>query len=134
MLFSLSSFLATISKHFGLLCYDPAYSPTVHFDSAPVLEGDVERGQAGEAGRVRSWLRRLLAALKNWYRMDWDEARARARGEETRGPARRPYSGIGLDRGRRMERRGQLRRATSGDVGTADRGTEARMPPGFLAW
>lgn len=61
----------------------------------------MERGQAGEAGRVRSWPRRLLAALMKWYRMDWDEARARARVREARRPARRPCSGISLDRGRK---------------------------------
>lgn len=55
----------------------------------PILEGDVERGQAGEAGRVRSWPRRLLAELKNRCRMDWEEARARVRrqGDQPGGPA-----------------------------------------------
>lgn len=94
----------------------------------------MERGQAGEAGRVRSWPRRLLAALMKWYRMDWDEARARARVRRQEDQTGDPAVALAWTKAEKMEGRGKLGRATSGDVGTADRGTEARMPRGFLAW
>lgn len=94
----------------------------------------MERGQAGEAGRVRSWPRRLLAALMKWYRMDWDEARARARVRRQEDQPGDPAVASAWTEAEKIEGRGQLGRATSRDVGTAGRGTEAQMPPRFLAW
>lgn len=85
----------------------------------------MERGQAGEAGRVRSWPRRLLAALMKWYRMDWDEARARARVRRQGDQPGDPAVASAWTEAEKMEGRGQLGRATSGGVVTADRGTDA---------
>ena len=77
----------------------------------------MERGQAGEAGRVRSWPRRLLAALMKWYRMDWDEARARARVRRQEDQPGDPAVASAWTEAEKIEGRGQLGRATSRDVG-----------------
>lgn len=83
---------------------------------------------------VRSWPRPLLAALVNWYRMDGDEARAKARvrrqGDQPGEPAvASAWTKAGSEE---LEGRGLIGEGNIWRWGTADK--EAKMPPRFLVW